>query len=193
MCIAAVKATYPKWHNYESRSDLPIWEFQDPGYMLEFGDQQSKTDLALLNDRTQNDHPDQGFIHPANHRTSLHDDPRVIGADPSIEIFKAPVEDHEIAQIIDSPNIVTLIRMILSASSDGKSFYFTTNDVIYDSEEVTHFGFSPASLVFPRPGWLENIALQEVPSDIATRKKGSNVSPGIFNYTSLTKASSTTL
>ncbi|KAF8893824.1 serum paraoxonase/arylesterase [Infundibulicybe gibba] len=71
--------------------------------------------------------PDQVFIYLVNHRTPLHGDPQVIGADSSIEIFKAFVGGHEMVhvQTVDSPNIITPNDVV--GSSDGKSFYFTND------------------------------------------------------------------
>ena len=93
--------------------------------------------------------PGELFVYLVNHRVPLGDaDPRVVGADSSIEVFKTKVGGTVLTHLrtYEDPAVIIAPNDIAGAS-DGRSFYFT-NDHGVRTGLVSHLFVFRTSLPF---------------------------------------------
>ncbi|KAG7098599.1 hypothetical protein E1B28_000524 [Marasmius oreades] len=71
--------------------------------------------------------PKEIFVYLVNHRPPLYDDPKEVGADSTIEIFRTTLTSGKLIHLrtVEDPSIITPNDVI--GYSDGKSFYFTND------------------------------------------------------------------
>ncbi|KAG7098598.1 hypothetical protein E1B28_000523 [Marasmius oreades] len=71
--------------------------------------------------------PNELFVYLVNHRPPRHGDPRAVGADSAVEIFKTTLTSGKLVHIktVEDPSIITPNDLI--GAMDGKSFYFTND------------------------------------------------------------------
>ncbi|KAF9268909.1 serum paraoxonase/arylesterase [Marasmius fiardii PR-910] len=71
--------------------------------------------------------PNELFVYMVNHRPPQHGDPKEVGADSAIEIFKTTLTSGKLTHIktVEDPSIIT--PNDVTGYPDGKSFYFTND------------------------------------------------------------------